>query len=230
MKLELKQLISEVENLADTLEAKNNNVYIGIKNDEVMDLFKQGKFIRFNYGCMYIPRVSFIDRLSDYNLTIDCYNDVSHYYNRSLIGRETSIKEYAKKYLYDIDLMDLYGFSIYSKKAFLKAVLKLFASNYQYKMPTLKVEIYKLVRELRNCKSISVKVDMERTLSYSLLITPSNKVKMFYPLFRSEFFVKHFYNREMEKVENYSNNCCFSISDDYLSKVKEGLQKIKERL
>ncbi len=54
----LEHLSKEVEQLLETLKSKQKGSVIEIRNTEVENLFKQGKFIRFNYGAMYIPRVT----------------------------------------------------------------------------------------------------------------------------------------------------------------------------
>lgn len=82
----LGHLSKEVEQLLETLKSKQKGSVIEIRNTEVEKLFKQGKFIRFNYGAMYIPRATITDKISNNSFSIDCYNDV-------VKGIETGLKE-----------------------------------------------------------------------------------------------------------------------------------------
>lgn len=230
----LKHLSKEVEQLLKTLKSKQKGSVIEISNTEVENLFKQGKFIRFNYGAMYIPRVTITDKISSNSFFIDCYNDVSYYKDRYLIGRDEAIKEYVKTYFYDTHLMELTSFNHLARREFFISFFNLVKNNYRQPITTIKTPLYSLVRELKKTKTIHVGIDCEHRLAFSLLITPTSSAKVFHSIFTKYVFNAWFYYRGFVRViplpNKYHHECLFSIPMSYVKRVETGLKEINNKI
>jgi len=230
----LQHLSKEVNQLLETIKSKQKDRVIEIRNTEVESLFKQGKFIRFNYGAMYIPRVTITDKISNNSFYINCYHDVSYYKDRYLIGRDESIREYVKTYFYDVHLVDLTIFSHLARREFFISFFNLVKNNYRNLSTTLKTPLYSLIRELKKTKTIHVEIDWEYRLAFSLLITPTSSVKVLHSIFKKHVLKEWFYYRGFARVINlptqYHHDCLFSIPMSYVKGVEAGLKEINNAI
>lgn len=230
----LKHLSKEVERLLETLKSKQKGSVVEIRSTEVENLFKQGQFIRFNHGAMYIPRITITDKISNNSFSIDCYNDVSYYKDKDLIGRDEAIREYVKTYFYDVHLMELTSFSALARREFFISFFNLVKNNYREPVTTLKTPLYSLIRELKKTKTIHVGIDWKHKLAFSLLITPTSSVEILHRIFRKYLLNRWFYYRGFVSVMNlpnqYHHDCLFSITMSYVNGVETGLKEINNAI